>query len=162
MAHFARIDSDNKVLEVLVVPDEQQNRGQEFLSEDLQLGGTWIQTSYNTNGNKHRLGGTPFRKNYAVVGGTYDPVRDAFLPPKPFPSWVLDEETCWWKSPIPHPEDKKFYAWNESITNWTPAPEDATVPCGWSNTTYSWVFMPQDGKQYIWNNQTYTWDLKPA
>lgn len=160
MAHFAKIDSNNKVLEILVVPDDQQHRGQDFLAIDLQLGGTWIQTSYNTRGNKHILGGVPFRKNYAYIDGTYDPIRDAFIPPKPFASWILDEKTCLWDSPIPYPNDKKKYVWNECIVNWTPYPENPNkIPVGWNISTCEWVFMPQDGNKYKWNIISGSWDI---
>lgn len=98
MAHFAEIDADNKVVRVLVVGDDQEERGQEFLAQDLGLGGTWIKTSYNTQGGVHQLGGTPLRKNYAGIGYTYDEERDAFIPPKPSEgNWILNEETCLWE-----------------------------------------------------------------
>lgn len=96
MAHFAEVDSNNVVVRVLVVSNDQEHRGQEFLANDLGLGGTWIQTSYNTIGGKHNNGGIPLRKNYAGIGYTYDPDRDAFIPPKPEGNWTLDEETCLW------------------------------------------------------------------
>lgn len=96
MAHFAEIDDNNIVLRVLKVDNEQEHRGQQFLAEDLQLGGTWIQTSYNTYGGHHLLGGTPMRMNYAQVGGSYDPIRDAFIAEKPGDNWTLDETTCQW------------------------------------------------------------------
>jgi hypothetical protein len=99
MAHFAEIDQDNKVLRVLVVPDEQEHRGQEFLSDDLGLGGTWLQTSYNTAGGVHLGGGTPLRKNYAGIGHTYDPDRDAFIAPRPSPAATFNEVTCKWDMP---------------------------------------------------------------
>ena len=94
MAHFVEIDSNNVVLRGVVVSDDNQDRGHNFLANDLNLGGTWLQTSYNTCANVHRLGGTPFRKNYAGIGYTYDAGRDAFIPPKPYPSWILNELTC--------------------------------------------------------------------
>jgi hypothetical protein len=96
MAHFARIDENNTVIHVVVVDNEHEHRGQQYLAEDLGLGGTWIQTSYNTRGGIHALGGTPLRKNYAGIGYTYDPDRDAFIPAKPSNNSVLDEETCLW------------------------------------------------------------------
>jgi hypothetical protein len=99
MAHFAEIDETFTVVRVLVVPDSEQERGQEFLANDLKLGGTWIQTSYNTFAGQHSLGGTPLRKNYAGVGYTYDPVRDAFIPPKPGDEYTLNEDTCQWELP---------------------------------------------------------------
>lgn len=98
MAHFAHIDN-GIVTEVLVIPNDQEHRGQEFLANDLGLGGTWIQTSYNTHGGQHSKGGTPLRKNYAGIGYTYDPSRDAFIPPQPDPTWTLNEDTCLWEAP---------------------------------------------------------------
>ncbi len=118
MAHFAEIDENNIVVRVLVVDDSNQERGQQFLAEDLGLGGRWIQTSYNTHGNVHSLGGIPFRKNYAGIGATYDEKRDAFIPPKFFDSWILEEETCLWKPPTPMPTDGKLYQWVEADLNW--------------------------------------------
>ena len=118
MAHFAEIDSNNIVTQVLVVSDSQQHRGQDFLSKDLKLGGTWIQTSYNTFGNTHKTGGTPFRKNYAGIGYTYDLTRDAFIPPQPFNSWTLNENTCLWNAPVSKPDNKNSYIWEESTLSW--------------------------------------------
>ena len=99
MAHFAEIDQNNRVLRVLVVPDEQEHRGEEYLSEDLKLGGTWLRTSYNTHGGVHKNGGTPFRKNYAGIGMTYDHQRDAFIAPQPEQGWIINEDTCLWDDP---------------------------------------------------------------
>ncbi len=119
MAHWAEIDENNIVTRVLVVADEEDNRGQEFLATDLGLGGTWKKTSYNTMGNVHALGGTPFRKNYAGIGFTYDESRDAFIAPKPFASWVLNEDTCLWDAPTPMPvEEGKMFTWDEDTTSW--------------------------------------------
>ena len=123
MAHFAEVDSNNVVVRVLVVGDDQEERGQEFLANDLGLGGTWLKTSYNTQGGVHTLGGTPFRKNYAGIGYTYDSVRDAFIPPKPFNSWTLDEETCLWEAPVAYPSDGKLYTWDEENTQWNEVTE---------------------------------------
>lgn len=108
MAHFAEIDENGLVLRVLVVPDEQESRGQEFLADDLGLGGTWIQTSYNAR----------IRKNYAGIGMSYDNSRDAFIAEQPFASWILNEETCQWEAPIAYPTDGLMYEWDESITDW--------------------------------------------
>jgi hypothetical protein len=120
MAHFAQIDETNTVVQVLVVSNDQEHRGQDFLANDLGLGGTWIQTSYNTKGGVHTGSGTPLRKNYAGIGYKYDPVRDAFIPPQPFPSWVLNEITCWWEPPVPYPPSYSpfTYVWDESTTSW--------------------------------------------
>jgi hypothetical protein len=119
MAHFAEIDENNIVTRVLVVGDDQEHRGQEFLADDLGLGGIWKKTSYNTQGGVHTLGGTPFRKNYAGIGYTYDAERDAFIPPKPFASWLLNEETCGWNAPVEMPvEEGKIFVWDEDTTSW--------------------------------------------
>lgn len=118
MAHFAEIDENNIVLRVLVVDDTHESDGHEFLANTLGLGGTWLKTSYNTHGGVHTNGGTPFRKNYAGIGYTYDSVRDAFIPPKPYPSWILNEETCVYESPVAMPTDGKAYTWNEETTSW--------------------------------------------
>ena len=124
MAHFAEIDGDGTVLRVLVVSDDQEDRGQEFLADDLGLGGTWKKTSYNTVAGEHRTGGTPFRKNYAGIGFKYDATRDAFIPPKPFASWVLNEDTCVWDAPTPMPTDGKLYTWDEDTTSWKEVTND--------------------------------------
>ena len=124
MAHFAEIDKDGTVLRVLVVSDDQEDRGQEFLADDLGLGGTWKKTSYNTVAGEHRTGGTPFRKNYAGIGFKYDATRDAFIPPKPFASWVLNEDTCVWDAPTPMPTDGKLYTWDEDTTSWKEVTND--------------------------------------
>jgi hypothetical protein len=108
MAHFAEIDQDGVVIRVLVVPDAQEHRGQEFLADDLGLGGTWVQTSYNAR----------IRKNYAGIGMVYDNSRDAFITDQPFPSWTLNEETCQWEAPVAYPEDGVMYVWNEELTDW--------------------------------------------
>ena len=120
MAHFAQIDENNVVVNVLVVPDEQTSRAQDFLN-DLGMEGTWVQTSYNTVANIHLLGGTPMRKNFASVGFCYDPVHDAFYPPKPFPSWKLNENTFLWEPPTPQPQ--YGYAWDEQALAWYLPPQ---------------------------------------
>lgn len=118
MAHFAEIDENGIVLRVLVVDNAQESDGQNFLANTLGLGGTWVKTSYNTVGGVHNNGGTPLRKNYAGVGFTYDSGRDAFIPPKPYESWVLNETSCLWEAPIAYPTDGKIYRWNETTTSW--------------------------------------------
>jgi hypothetical protein len=123
MSHFAEIDGEGTVLRVLVVADDKESRGQEFLADDLGLGGTWKKTSYNTVGGVHSNGGIPFRKNYAGIGYSYDAVRDAFIPPKPFTSWTLNEETCLWNAPTPMPTDDKMYVWDEPTISWKEATE---------------------------------------
>jgi hypothetical protein len=119
MSHFAEIDENNVVVRVLVVADAQEDRGQEFLANDLGLGGRWLKTSYNTIGGVHTLGGTPYRKNYAGINFTYDETRDAFIPPKPFASWTLNATTCLWEAPTPMPvEEGKFFTWSEDELAW--------------------------------------------
>lgn len=96
MAYFARIN-DGIVTEVLAVAESESHRGQDFLANDLGLGGVWIQTSYNTRGGVHVQGGTPLRKNFAGIGYTYDEERDAFIPPEPSEGdYVFDEDACLW------------------------------------------------------------------
>ena len=116
MAHFAEINDINIVTRVIVVADEHEADGENWCN--ALLGGTWKQTSYNTLGGVHSLGGTPFRKNYAGIGYTYDSTRDAFIPPKPYPSWILIEDTCDWEAPVALPDDDKIYGWDEATTNW--------------------------------------------
>jgi hypothetical protein len=122
MAHFARL-KDGFVDFVVIGRDEDENN-EEQLAHD---GWIYKRTSYNTRGGIHYQAdnNTPsldqskaFRKNYAGIGYYYDSIRDAFIPPKPFPSWTLNEETCLWQSPIPYPNDGKMYNWNEEIGNW--------------------------------------------
>jgi hypothetical protein len=111
MAHFAKLDEKNVVTFVTVGRDEDN---EQELTE--RTGDVYKQTSYNTQGGVHLLGGTPFRKNYAGIGYTYDEQRDAFIAPKPFNSWILNENTCLWESPTPKPEG--FYTWNEDNQSW--------------------------------------------
>lgn len=118
MSHFAQINSDNIVTQVIVIEQETLNTG---LWGDPA---SWIQTSYNTRGGVHYGpngepdGGVALRKNYAGIGFTYDRSRDAFVPPRPFPSWVLNEESCLWTAPVPYPTDDQQYTWDEDTVNW--------------------------------------------
>ena len=111
MAHFAKVEN-GIVTQVIVIDQETLNTGNWGDPKD------WVQTSYNTQAGRHTLGGTPLRKNYAGIGYTYDKVRDAFVPPKPYASWVLDEETCLWAAPTPMPTDGKMYNWDEAEQAW--------------------------------------------
>jgi hypothetical protein len=117
MAHFAKLDENNVVLEVNVIDNEnlldsngieQEEVGIAFLVQWSGGYTNWKQTSYNGN----------IRKNYAGIGYVYDAVRDAFIPPKPYPSWVLKEDTCTWESTVPYPEDGNYYGWDEATTSW--------------------------------------------
>jgi hypothetical protein len=120
MAHFAQIDENNIVINVVVIPNEVEDRGQDYLANELGMGGKWLQTSYNTLANKHKTGGTPFRKNFAGVGYTYDKTFDAFIPPKPSPTWKLNYTTYQWVPPIPEPafEDGFVWRWSEVNQEW--------------------------------------------
>ena len=126
MAHFAKINQNNIVVTVNVVHNnellidgvENEQKGIDFLNTLFNTNDNWKQTSYNTFGGIHRLGGTPFRKNHAGVGFTYDEGRDAFIAPQSYPSWTLNEDTCCWEAPVAYPDDGKRYSWNEEITNW--------------------------------------------
>ena len=116
MAHFAQLDENNVVLQVIVVANEElmengvesEHKGIAFCKTLLGADTNWVQTSYNAT----------IRKNYAGIGFTYDEERDAFIAPKPFPSWVLNEETCIWEAPIAKPTDNKLYTWDESTVSW--------------------------------------------
>jgi hypothetical protein len=116
MAHYAILDENNVVTQVIVGKDESDIV--DGISDwETYYGGK--RTSYNTKGGIHSEGGVPFRKNYAGIGYTYDPQRDAFIPPKPLPSWVLNEQSCLWEPPVPMPDDRiLFWNWNESEQKW--------------------------------------------
>lgn len=118
MAHFAEI-VDGVVQRVIVAADKEWCEN--------ALGGTWVQTSYNTHGGVHTNGGEPLRKNYAGIGYTYDAARDAFIPPKPFDSWLLNEDTCSWDAPIPMPTGEGRFRWDETVQQWVELADD---PCG--------------------------------
>lgn len=111
MAHFAKVQ-DGIVTKVIVAEPEFFDT---FVDD---IAGEWVQTSYNTTGGTHTLGGTPLRKNYAGIGFTYDRVRDAFIPPQQFASWTLNEETCLWEAPVAYPDDGDEYQWNEDTQSW--------------------------------------------
>ena len=126
MAYFAKLNLDNIVTEVNSVHNnvlkdadgvEQEALGITFLTE-FSGSNLWKQTSYNTLGGVHNLGGTPFRKNYAAIGDTYDESRDAFYRPTPYASWVLNDDTCFWEAPVAYPNDGEQYTWNEDTISW--------------------------------------------
>jgi hypothetical protein len=106
MAHFVELDENNIVTQVLVTDNDYPNEGYDWLVETF--GGTWVQTSYNAT----------IRKNFAGIGFSYDETRDAFIPPKPFESWLLNEDTCIWEAPKPYPTDEKPYNWDEESQEW--------------------------------------------
>ncbi len=122
MASFAKIGSGNIVEQVVAVSNEvatTEQAGVEFLQNLYNDKATWKQTSYNTYGGVHSLDGTPFRKNFAGVGYTYDETKNAFISPKPFNSWSLNETTCLWEAPVAYPDDNKEYEWDEDTTSWS-------------------------------------------
>ena len=128
MASFAKLGRGNIVLTVEVVSNDiatTEQAGVDFLNNLYNTRDVWKQTSYNTIGGVHLLGGTPFRKNHASIGFTYDPTLDAFIPPRTFNSWLLNEETCQWDAPVAMPEltqeqidNKNSYSWNEQTKQW--------------------------------------------
>ena len=158
MASFAKIGLNNKVIEVLSVANEvlqdsngveQEVNGIDFLTK-LTGWSIWKQTSYNTIGGVHKLGGTPLRKNHAGIGYTYDEDRDAFYAPKPYASWVLNETTCYWDAPVTYPsvttygDPAKNYdiIWDETNTRWTATDEE--TPTGnfrWDASASAWVAL---------------------
>jgi hypothetical protein len=128
MASFAKIENNIVTTVESVVNDvlkdsngvEQEQLGIEFLKKLYnEPNAIWKQTSYNTCGGIHSLGGTPFRKNHAGIGMTYDAQRDAFIPQKPYNSWILNESTCNWDAPVARPNDNNIYFWNEETQSWT-------------------------------------------
>jgi hypothetical protein len=129
MAHWAEINN-RVVVHVLVTNDNDTDEGYDWLVENL--GGVWVKTSYNTHGGIHYTDGKPskdqskaLRKNYAGIGFTYDPDRDAFIPPKPYESWVLDEASCLWQAPIEYPADGGVYEWEETEGDWVEVVNEA-------------------------------------
>ena len=127
MASFAKIGLNNKVIGVHslhndVLKDangvEQEALGIDFLNNLHKTNDVWKQTSYNTHGGVHTLGGTPLRKNHAGIGYTYDEDKDAFIPAQVYPSWTLNEDTCQWEAPVAYPDDGKVYSWDEETTSW--------------------------------------------
>ena len=125
MAHYALLDSNNIVTEVIVGMDESDTSQNWEVFYANMTNQTCKKTSYNTSGGVHSSGGTPFRKNYAGIGYSYDSTRDAFIPAQPFASWTLNEDTCWWEAPVAHPTELEdadgnpiLYSWNEEDQQW--------------------------------------------
>tara|TARA_R110002126_G_scaffold51806_5_gene141495 strand:+ start:402 stop:821 length:420 start_codon:yes stop_codon:yes gene_type:complete len=133
MSHFAKVEN-GIVTQVIVIEADVLATGH------WGDPASWVQTSYNTRAGVHANGGVPLRKNYAGVGYTYDAERDAFIPPKPFESWTLNEESCIWDAPTPMPTDLKAYEWRESDRSWVEI------------TAY-----PIDGKTYRWDIESGSW-----
>lgn len=118
MAHYAFLDENNLVTEVIVGKNENEDGiDWEQWYGDFR-GQVCKRTSYNTQGGVHLTGGIPYRKNYAAIGDIYDPIRDAFISAQPFPSWVLNEDSCLWEAPKPYPLDGLMYTWNEEVQEW--------------------------------------------
>lgn len=159
MAHFAQIDEDNKVINVIVV-DNIVLFDEANAAYDERLGiahcqslipGKWIQTSYNNN----------FRKNFAGIGFTYDENRDAFIPPKPYPSWVLNEEKCLWSAPLPYPESSPegfYYSWNEEQIGWELVAIQEPLPPEFSASE---EFTVPEDFTVVWNEGASQYDFIP-
>lgn len=134
MAHFAKLDDTNTVINVIVIANddilvdgvENEQKGIDFCNK-LQPG-VWIQTSYNTKGGENTNGGVPLRKNYASIGYKYDPILDAFIEPQPYPSWVLNKTTCQWEAPVDHDRDGETWSWDESTLAWVKVTQVAILP----------------------------------
>ena len=121
MAHFVKLGKGNIVVQGIVVHNDvatTEQAGIDFINNLYGTNDIWKQTSYNTVGGEHLLGGTPFRKNFAARGYTYDQTRDAFIAPRPYNSWILNETTCIWEAPVAYPNDENDYKWNESTQQW--------------------------------------------
>lgn len=155
MAHYAKIGLNNKVMSVVVIADtdcqnadgiEEEEVGRQFL-ENCFGWPVWIKCSYNTSGNVHSQGGTPFRKNYPGVGFIWDEDRDAFYAKKPFSSWVLNEETCLWESPIAYP----------SVTSYGDPTKDYLI--SWDEDNVRWIARDQEDPQgsFRWDVDTSSW-----
>ena len=160
MAHFAKLNENNIVTEVLVIDNqiltqggdtENEELGIQFLNE-LYKHPNWVQTSYNDN----------FRKQYAGVGMKYDPNNEVFIHPQPFNSWTLNSNFDW-EAPVAYPTDHKFYIWDEENQTWDEhMPEQPFNSWTWNEPTWEWQAptpMPADGQPYSWNEETQTWDL---
>ena len=118
MAHYAFLDNNNIVTEVIVGKDEGEENTDWEVHYGNFRGQVCKRTSYNTSGGQHNNGGIPYRKNYAGIGYSYDLIRDAFIPQKPYTSFILNEETCLWEAPVPYPTDGERYTWNEETISW--------------------------------------------
>lgn len=159
MAHFAKLDENNIVTDIVVIDNsillqdgvEVEELGQQFL-QTLYGAGTWVQTSYNSN----------MRKHYAGVGMAYDNTNDIFVLPQPYDSWTLDENHDW-HPPVAYPSDNRTYVWNESDQTWDViTPPQRFNSWQWNESEWKWeapVAMPDDGQIYTWNEETTSWDL---
>ena len=121
MAHFSKLGKGNIVEKVIVISDNDapnEQAGVDFINNLYGTKDIWKQTSFNTYAGEHKLGGTPFRKNFGTKGYRYDHVRDAFVPPQLYNSWTLNETTCQWEAPVSYPTDGQEYVWNETNRSW--------------------------------------------
>jgi hypothetical protein len=152
MAHYAFLDLNNIVTEVIVGKDEGED-GIDWEQHYGEIRGqTCKRTSYNTYGGVHKKGGTPYRKNYAGIGFTYDADQDAFIAPKPFDNWIL---VNWeWVPPIPMPQDTYLYGWNQETTTWDRGVSRPVIP---TSTPY-----PDDGNEYYWDGLSSSWKPRTA
>ena len=159
MSHWAQINKNNIVINVLVGNNDESDEGYQFLIDSI--GGRWIKTSFNTYGGIHSNGGIALRKNYAGIGFLYNEDLDAFIPPQPDsnPSFILNEETCLWVEPVAKPTDGKVYIWDEDSISWKEVgkPYESWV---YDNGIWSApVARPNDGLIYEWNENNQTWDI---
>ena len=121
MAHYALINETTNIVTDVFVGKDETDASHDWEQYYAPDGFICRRTSYNTHGGTHTDGGTPFRKNYAGIGYTFDAARDAFIPPQPFPSWTLNDDTCLWEPPVPYPDAGPDYTWNEEGQQWAPA-----------------------------------------
>ena len=128
MAHYAFLDTNNIVTEVIVGKNEGEDNTDWEVHYGNFRGQVCKRTSYNTSGGIHSSGGIPYRKNYAGIGYTYDEQRDAFIPQKPYASFILNEDTCLWEPPVPYPTDGERYTWNEEELEWVLQTLDDSLP----------------------------------
>jgi len=120
VAHYAIIDADTMTVTQVFVGKDEIDTSHDWEQYYAPTGFICRRTSYNTHGGVHLGGGVAFRKNYAGIGYTFDAARDAFIPPQPFPSWTLNDDTCLWEPPVPYPDDGQDYTWNEATQSWLP------------------------------------------
>ena len=157
MAHWAEVNKNNIVTRVTVGNNNESDEGYQWLVDNL--GGTWLKTSYNTYGNSHSMGGAPFRGNYAGIGFKYREDLDAFIPPKPYDSWVLNEDTCLWEAPLVYPGGQ--YSWSEEETTWVPAPQPYPSWV-WNDEFNQWESPtprpnPSGSEVYAWDEESASW-----
>jgi hypothetical protein len=183
MGYFVILDENNFVIKVDTINNsvftmnniENVDKANDFLNNLFNTNNVYLQTSYNTRGGVHYTNGIPsqdqsksFRKNYAGIGYYYDSIRDAFIPPKPYPSWTLNEQSCLWQSPIPYPNTSNIpepyiwynrYFWNEDTINWELMKPFNSWLLNQDNYYTSPIPYPSDGNKYYWNEETQQWNI---